>query len=71
MNVPDKNLVMNDEEILREAKSVEEELGNTGRLLLRQSGTENLIRVMVEAETEELCVNMAERIVQIIRNKYC
>lgn len=63
VKVTDKNAAMQDEAVLAEAKAVEEELGDTGRILLRQSGTENLVRVMVEAETDEICKTMAERVV--------
>lgn len=70
VNVTDKNLVMNDEEVLEEANAVKVALGDTGRLLLRQSGTEKLIRVMVEAETEEICKAMAERVASRIEEKY-
>ena len=71
VSVTDKNLAMSDEEVLAEAAAVEKELGDTGRLLLRQSGTENLVRVMVEAETDEICKAMAERVVEKIKAKYC
>lgn len=67
VNVTDKNLAMSDEEVLKAGKEVEEELGNSGRLLLRQSGTENLVRVMVEAETDEMCSKMAYKIVDVIK----
>lgn len=63
VKVTDKNAAMQDEAVLAEAKAVEEELGDTGRILLRQSGTENLVRVMVEAETDEICKKMADRVV--------
>ena len=46
-----------------------ESLGTAGRLLLRESGTEPLIRVMVEAETEELCKKNVDHIVQALRDK--
>lgn len=64
VKVDDKNAAMQDEAVLAEAKAVEEELGDTGRILLRPSGTENLVRVMVEAETDEICKTMAERVVE-------
>ena len=67
VNVPvtDKSRAMNDEEVKKAARQVEEELGSSGRLLLRPSGTENLIRVMVEAETDELC----EKYVNLVADK--
>ena len=45
---------MEDAEILAECEKVEKELEGNGRILLRASGTENLIRVMVEASSDEL-----------------
>ena len=63
VKVTDKVAAMEDKEVLAEAAAVEKELGDTGRLLLRSSGTENLVRVMVEAETDELCKKMADKIV--------
>lgn len=50
-----------------EVAAVEQELGERGRVLLRASGTEPLIRVMVEADEPELTQNMAERIADRVR----
>lgn len=46
------------------------ELSNEGRILLRPSGTEELIRIMVEAKTEELTNLYCEKLEKIIREKY-
>lgn len=70
IKVADKKLVMEDEEILTECKKVEDELSNNGRILLRASGTENLIRVMVEAESDELTKQYGERVANLVRDKY-
>lgn len=70
IKVTDKNVVMNDEEVLSECKKVEEELADKGRILLRASGTENLIRVMVEASSDELTDKYCEQVAKIIREKY-
>ena len=51
------------------AKKAEEELGGNGRILLRESGTEPLVRVMVEAETQELCEKYADSVVSVLENK--
>ena len=44
-------------------------LGDTGRILVRESGTEPLIRVMVEAETKEICHTYVDEVVSIINKK--
>ena len=54
IKVVDKKTAMEDSEILAECEKVEKELEGNGRILLRASGTENLIRVMVEASSDEL-----------------
>jgi phosphoglucosamine mutase len=54
-------------EVLDAVKSAEAELGGTGRVLLRPSGTEPLVRVMVEAATQETASETAERIARIVR----
>ena len=66
VKVKDKNEVMNNAELNQLADKVSEELGNQGRLLLRQSGTEPLIRVMVEAETDEICKKYVDMVVDKI-----
>ena len=51
-------------------KTVEEELADDGRVLVRKSGTEPLIRVMIEADTEEKCHEKADRIVDYLEKNY-
>ena len=53
VEVQDKNLIMNDEEFKKEVMLWNERLNGKGRVLVRPSGTENLIRIMVEGEKEE------------------
>ena len=50
-------------------KAVAEKLGDTGRVLVRESGTEPVVRVMVEAETEAICTTYCGEIVDVIRAK--
>jgi phosphoglucosamine mutase len=59
---PDK-----DENIQKALKDVEKKLGNTGRVLLRVSGTEPLIRVMVEGQDEELVKGLAHQLADDVR----
>lgn len=67
VRVADKNTAMKDEEVLKAADEVGKRLQGNGRILLRPSGTENLVRVMVEAETDELCKEMAELVVEKLK----
>lgn len=67
VKVADKNAAMKDEEVLKAADKVEKALEGNGRILLRPSGTENLVRVMVEAETDKLCKEMAELVVEKLK----
>ena len=69
VKVTSKKEVMEDADVLAAAKKVEEALGDDGRILLRQSGTEPLIRVMVEAETDALCKEHVDAVVGVIREK--
>lgn len=66
VRVSDKDEVMNDKNVLASVKDVEKLINGNGRVLLRQSGTEPLIRVMVEAESEEKCREYADVIVKSI-----
>ena len=70
IKVVDKKTAMEDEEVLSECTKVEKELEGNGRILLRASGTENLIRVMVEASSDELTDKYCEQVAAIIRKKY-
>lgn len=70
VRVTDKNAAMEDPDVLAEAKKVEEELGDNGRILLRQSGTEPLVRVMVEAETDALCAKYVKQVADVVKEKW-
>ncbi len=61
--VDDKDGTLADEVVQAEVKKVEAELGTEGRVVLRKSGTEPVLRVMVEAGTEELCEEKVDQII--------
>ena len=67
VRVSDKNAAMTDPKILEEVDKVGKELGDSGRILYRPSGTEPLVRVMVEASTEEACEAYVDRVIAVIR----
>ena len=69
LRVKDKGAVMNDGEVLAEVEKVEKLIAGNGRALLRQSGTEPVIRIMIESESEELCGEYADIIAQVIRER--
>ena len=66
VRVADKDAAMSDKDVLASVKDAEALINGNGRVLLRPSGTEPLIRVMVEAETEEKCHEYADIIVKAI-----
>ena len=66
VRVKNKDAVMNDKNVLSALNEVERLIGGNGRALLRQSGTEPVIRVMIESETEQKCRELAEIIVKAI-----
>ncbi len=69
IRVKDKPQARNDADVVAAVKKAETELGNTGRILVRESGTEPVIRVMVEASSEKICREYAESVVEIIKRK--
>ena len=69
VRVTDKALAENNPAVQSAVKKVEEKLGDTGRILLRASGTEPLIRVMVEAEKEELCREYAGEVIAVMKKE--
>lgn len=66
IKVANKESALSNPKILDEIDAVEQEMGEFGRLLVRPSGTEDLVRVMAEAESEEDCEAYVERIVKVI-----
>lgn len=69
VKVNDKNKCMEDKDVLTIKASVEKELGDDGRLLLRASGTENVVRIMVEAKSNDLCKKYVKDIENTIIKK--
>lgn len=69
VKVKDKAEALNDPDVKAAIKKAEEEVGTRGRILVRESGTEPLVRVMAEAETEELCRKYVGDIVSVIVDK--
>ena len=65
--VTDKDETLNCDEVRAAVKKAEEELGSNGRVLLRKSGTEPLLRVMAEASTPELCEEKVDAIIEAMR----
>ena len=69
VRVTDKALAESNPAVQEAVKKVEEKLGDTGRILLRASGTEPLIRVMVEAEKEESCKSLVEEVIAVMKKE--
>ncbi|MGJ0776936.1 phosphoglucosamine mutase [Faecalicoccus pleomorphus] len=66
VKVNDKEAALKDETLWKVVKEVEDELKDEGRILVRPSGTEPLVRVMIEAKTDELCQQYVQRVVDFI-----
>jgi phosphoglucosamine mutase len=66
VRVADKAAVVNSDAVKEAVRSVEAELGEQGRVLLRQSGTEQLVRVMVEAPSHEIAQASADRLAGVV-----
>ena len=63
MEVDDKDATLNDPAVVAAGQAVTERLGDEGRILVRKSGTEPVLRVMAEAGTTELCEQMVDAII--------
>ena len=69
VRVTDKKAAQDDVDVQAAVKKVTVELGDTGRILVRESGTEPVVRVMVEAESEEVCQKYVDMVVGVIEEK--
>lgn len=69
VKVTDKKAAQDDADVQAAVKAVGEALGDTGRILVRESGTEPLVRVMVEAPEHETCEKYVQQVVDVIKAK--
>lgn len=67
VRVHDKKTAQDDPEVQAEVRKVSDALGDTGRILLRQSGTEPVVRVMVEAETNAICEKYVDQVIEVMK----
>ena len=68
VRVDDKAAAQADPAVQKAIAEVAAQLGSTGRILVRESGTEPVIRVMVEAESKPLCQELVDRVVGVIQS---
>lgn len=68
IRVKDKTLAQNDPAVLAAVENAAKSLGDRGRVLVRESGTEPVIRVMAEAPTQEECENYVNQIISVIQS---
>ena len=69
VRVADKKTARETPEVIKAVDAVAEALGDDGRILVRESGTEPLIRVMVEAATDELCEKYVDQVIDVIEKE--
>ena len=69
VRVTDKKAAQNDPAVQEAVKAVAEALGDTGRILVRESGTEPVVRVMVEAADHDTCQKYVSQVVEVIKAK--
>jgi len=69
IRVTDKKAAQQDSDVQTAVKAVAQELGESGRILVRESGTEPLVRVMVEAADEDICRRYVDSVINVIRSK--
>ena len=69
VRVKSKPDAQNDPDVMEAVRLVGEKLGQDGRILVRESGTEPVIRVMVEADTNEICEKYVDSVIDVIEEK--
>ena len=69
IRVSNKTEAQNDADVKAAVAVVAESLGEDGRILVRESGTEPVVRVMVEADTMETCEKYVDQVIEVIKNK--
>ena len=69
VRVTDKKAAQNDPVVQEAVTKVAEALGDTGRILVRESGTEPVVRVMVEASDRDTCQKYVSEVVDVIRDR--
>ena len=69
VRVTDKKAAQDDEAVQAAVKAVAEALGDTGRILVRESGTEPVVRVMVEAPDHDTCQKYVSQVVETIKSR--
>lgn len=69
VRVADKKTARENPAVVKAIEKVAEDLGEDGRILVRESGTEPVVRVMVEAATDELCLKYVDSVIDVIREE--
>ena len=69
IRVTDKTEAQNDADVKAAVAAVADKLGSNGRILVRESGTEPVVRVMVEADSTETCEKYVDEVIEVIKNK--
>ena len=69
VKVTDKATTLADVDVKAAIKAIEERLGDNGRILVRESGTEPVIRVMVEASNDEICAECVDKVIKVMEDE--